>query len=186
MMWFAGSAKMKCIELLNEEHHVLLRLFKLIKAMADGAAAHRDIAKEDVEGAVRLLDTYVNSAHETKEESALFPVLMRRAGPETRKQLQACTFEHNQERSLLEGMRDSIKTGNCSDFAYCAGRLAELLMAHVRKEYVLFAECKALLTPEDDRDIVEDFARFDAESRPRLQDQSALLVRLEKKYRNAA
>ena len=111
---------------------------------------------------------------------------MDRAAADVREKLQARVFEHNQERSLIEGMREAIMTSDCEDFAYCATRLAEFLTEHVRKEYLLFKEFEKLLQPENDRKIVSEFEKMDASLRRKLQDVVATLVNLEDKYRFAA
>ena len=161
-------------------------MLKVIKAMGINAGVRQSLDKEDVERIVRLLETFVDAAHEIKEESALFPLVMDRAAGNVREKLQAQVFEHNQERSLIEGMREAMMTSNSEDFAYDATRLAEFLAEHVRKAYLLFKEFEILLQPENDRRIVSDFEKLDADLRPKLEDVSAIIENLERKYRRAA
>jgi len=180
------TTDMRCIEALNDEHRILIRMLKVIKAMGIEADVHQSLDAEDVARIVKLLATFVDSAHELKEEAALFPVVMNRAAEDVREKLRARLFEHNQERSLIEGMRESSMTGNSEDFAFDATRLAELLTEHVRKEYLLFKEFETLLQPENDRKIVSEFEKLDADLRLRLEDISGILEKLESKYVQAA
>ena len=73
---------MRCIELLNEEHHLVLRLVKVVKAIGRDVAHKEVLDSEDMQRIITLFDTFVNSSHELKEESALFPTLIERAGTE--------------------------------------------------------------------------------------------------------
>lgn len=177
---------MKCIELLNEEHNLIIRMMKTIKAMGASASIHGGLDSEDVRQIVRLIEAYVDSTHETKEELALFPVLSQRVPKEVHQCLRERVFEHNQERSLREGMQEALMTCNCQDFAYFATRLAEFLMRHARREYLLFKDLETYLRPEDDAKIVAEFESIDSSMRPKIADIVAVLESLEQKYRMAA
>jgi hemerythrin-like domain-containing protein len=177
---------MRCIDALNEEHHVLIRILKVIKAMGIKADVHQSFNEDDVKSIVKLLLAFVDSAHEMKEESALFPLVINRAPEELRKSLQARLFEHEQERYLIEGMRESALAGKSEDLAFDATRLAELLTEHVRKEFLLFQQIETLLQPDNDRKIVSEFETLDAGLRPKLKDVSDTLDKLERKYVQAA
>ena len=177
---------MRCIELLNEEHCLVLRLLKLIKAMGREAASKQTLAGNDIKRVVDLLDAFLDSAHELKEESALFPVLIQRAGPEAHEKLKSRVFEHDQERSLSKGMREAISTRNDNDLAWCAERLTDFLAEHVREEYLLFGEFQSLLESGDDVKIVREFNKIDATLRPNAKEVSAIVEELETKYPAAA
>lgn len=177
---------MRCIELLNEEHHLVLRLVKVVKAIGRDVAHKEVLDSEDMQRIITLFDTFVNSSHELKEESALFPTLIERAGTEAQEELRARIFEHNQERSLIDGMREAMMTCDCKDFVWCAERLADFLAEHVRKEYLLFKKFEALLKPGNDRKIVREFNKIDAELGPKIKDVSAIVDGLERKYAVAA
>jgi hemerythrin-like domain-containing protein len=177
---------MKCIEALNDEHQVLIRILKVLKVIGAKANVDKSFDQEDVTSVVRLLVTFLDSAHEIKEESALFPVVIDRAPKEMRDQLKARLFEHEQERFLIKGLQESMMAGNPEDLAFDATRLAELLTEHVRKEYLLFRQFETLLQPGNDQKIVREFEKLDSGLRPKPKDVSGILEKLESKYLQAA
>jgi hemerythrin-like domain-containing protein len=177
---------MQCLDLLNQEHRLVLRLLNVIKTMAREASAKQLVDKDDAERVLNVLDAFVDSVHELKEETALFPTVIQRATGLTLDDLRARVFEHNQERSLIEGMHESLKASDPKEFAWCAGRLADLMTEHVRRENSLFHQFGLILKEEDDQRIGAEFQKIDAEHQLRLPQAEAIVVELERKYRAAA
>jgi hemerythrin-like domain-containing protein len=177
---------MKYEEILNREHHLLLRMMKVLKAIGVEAGARKSFDEKDLEAVLYLLDVFVDEDHEGKEEFCLFPIAMERVSADAFSQLQERVFEHNQERSLIEGLRESLKTRDSEDVAYYASRLAEFLTEHIRKEYQLLKDVAKVLTPDDDRKVVQEFAKIDAALAPRLQEALSRLDSLVLKYQEAA
>jgi len=58
---------------------------------------------DDIETILRFLRVFADDHHQAKEESALFPEL-RRTSAGNQGPLRQMTFEHDQERSLVEGL----------------------------------------------------------------------------------
>src|SRR5215470_9228849 len=100
---------MKCTHLLAEDHQIILRALDVLEQMADEVKKGRSANSRDIETIVHFLKEFEDKHHQTKEESALFPVLMKNAGPEQAR-LRHVLFEHDQERSLVEGLEESLKT----------------------------------------------------------------------------
>jgi hemerythrin-like domain-containing protein len=152
---------MKCAELLQRDHQVILQGVDVLEEMAARIKRGESVDPKDIESIVRFLKLFEDEHHQTKEESALFPVLMKKSGSQ-HERLRQMLFEHDQERSLAEGLEDALNTKSGPDFVHFAGRLAKLLRGHIYKEeFALFGLIEISLSDEQDDSIVAEFARFD-------------------------
>lgn len=152
---------MKCTELLEKDHQIILRGLDVLEDMAERVKRGETVDPHDIECLVRFLKVFEDEHHQTKEESALFPVLMRNSGAQYDK-LRRILFEHDQERSLAEGLEDALNTKSRVDFVHFANRLTTLLRAHIYKEeFALFCLIEMSLSADQDASIVAEFASFD-------------------------
>src|SRR5437867_10809564 len=113
---------MKSTDLLIKEHKIILRALDILEHMAICVENGEPVMSEDVDAVLHFLRVFGDDHHQAKEESALFPELMRSC------QEQECSvrhmlFEHDQERSLIEALQDASHTKNRVDFVYFAHRL---------------------------------------------------------------
>ena len=151
---------MKCTDLLIQDHKVILRCLDVLQQMATNVEKGEHPAEEDVVKLLRFLRVFADENHQLKEESALFPELRRvccaQEGP-----LRQMLFEHDQERSLVEAIEDSLYTRNGVDFAHFANRLAGLIRNHIYKEdHILFEIVDRSLSPEQDEKVVAEFDKY--------------------------
>ena len=87
-------------------------------------------------------------------------------------------FEHNQERSLVEGLEDALHTGKSSDFVVFANRLTDRVRNHIQKEDgILFPILEVLISDSLDEKVRLEFEKFQLD--PAVLDD---LRRLERKY----
>ena len=167
---------MKCTDDLMQDHKIILRSLNVLQCLAN-EERREPIDVNDVETLVRFLKTFADEHHHLKEESALFPEVMRKGqaqgGP-----LRHLLFEHDQERSLVEGLEEALHTKKAVDFAVFANRLTSRIRNHIEKEdSILFPILGALISRDQDEKIVAQFEKFQLD--PRLLDD---LCRLESKY----
>ena len=154
---------MKCTDLLEKDHQIILRAVDVLEQMADEVKKGYPVDPRDVEFVVRFLKEFEDEHHQTKEESALFPILLKASGAQ-QVRLGQMRFQHDQERSLVEGLEEALKTQHGQDFVHFANRLIELLRAHLYKEESeLFGLTELILSDEEDRRVVEEFCKFDEE-----------------------
>ena len=73
---------MKCTDLLDKDHQIILRALDVLEQMADEVKRGHSVDPQDVEFVVRFLKEFEDEHHQTKEESALFPILLNTSGPE--------------------------------------------------------------------------------------------------------
>jgi hemerythrin-like domain-containing protein len=79
----------------------------VLQCIVEGEKPER-VDQNDTATLLRFLRVFADEHHHMKEESVLFPELMRtsqtEAGP-----LRHLLFEHTQERSLVEGLEDALR-----------------------------------------------------------------------------
>jgi hemerythrin-like domain-containing protein len=155
---------MKCTDLLIQDHKTILRALSILEAMAVHVEKDQPVDDEDVETILRFLRAFADEHHQGKEESALFPELRRTCiaeEPSVRQML----FEHDQERSLVEGLEDALRTKKGPEFIQFAHRFVALIRNHIYKEdYILFAIVERNLSPEQDEKVIAEFEKFQIDS----------------------
>jgi hemerythrin-like domain-containing protein len=151
---------MKCTDLLMQEHKIILRALDVLGQMAARVEQDQPVDAQDVETLLRFLHTFADDIHQTKEESALFPELMRTSAanqPAVRQML----FEHDQERSLVGGLEDALHTKKGIEFVQLATRLTDLIRNHIRKEdHILFEIVDRSLSAEQDERVTTELNQF--------------------------
>jgi hemerythrin-like domain-containing protein len=173
---------LRCTDQLIDEHRLILRAVYVLQAMADQAKQFKMPAAPDVDRLLFFFRVFADDHHQAKEEAVLFPAL-KRAG-QSAGALHQMMFEHEQERSLIEGLEDSLRTRNQPDFAYYGRRLADVLGTHIYKEdHILFGLVEKCITKETDAKLLGEMAIFDTSLRPGLyQEMSKTINALEQKY----
>ena len=176
--------KTRCMNLLIAEHKVILRAVDVLSEIANQTAGGRQLNKDDVRGLLDIFRVYADELHQGKEEGALFPVFTARCDPGQLESVRHMLFEHEQDRSLMQGMEDALLTSNGGEFNQYAMRFAEILRNHIYKEdNILFELVDKRLSPEDDNRIVRQFEAFDRDFNDRGQDRLLHRLRmLEWKY----
>ncbi len=151
---------MKCTDFLMQEHKIILRGLDILDHMADRVEHNQPVPAEDIETILRFLRLFADDYHQLKEESALFPEL-RRTSAGSQEPLRRMTFEHDQERSLVEGLEDALRTKRGMEFAHFARRLTELIRTHIRKEdNILFPIAEQCLSEEQDERVTAELRQF--------------------------
>jgi hemerythrin-like domain-containing protein len=154
---------MKCTDLLTQEHKTILRGLDILDHMAARIEEDQPIAVEDVETILRFLRAFADNQHQAKEESALFPELLRTSAANDAA-LRQMIFEHDQERSLVEGLEDSLRTKRGMEFVHFANRLTGLIRTHIRKEdNILFPMAERCLSPEQDERVTTELNKFEVD-----------------------
>jgi hemerythrin-like domain-containing protein len=96
--------------------------------------------------------------------------------------LRQMAFEHDQERSMVEGLEDALRTKKGPDFVHFATCLVLMLRDHIHKEdTILFKVARWSLSAEQDEQITSELNKFRVD-----QNVFAGLDRLEKTYLKGA
>jgi hemerythrin-like domain-containing protein len=180
--------KSKCIGLLISEHKVILRSVEVLRAMARHATDTQELNVGDVRGLLEIIRLFADDLHQGKEEGALFPVFTAKCDPLEVDAVRHMVFEHEEDRSLMEGIEDAIQRSHAGDFAENAHRLVDILRTHIYKEdNILFEMIDRQLSDEDDARILAEFETFDREFDRRGSDRIRHRLRmLEWKYLSKA
>ena len=175
---------MRSTALLLQDHRHIFRALSVLEGMATLAERGHNPSSRDVQDLLEFLDGFGDRIHQGREEGILFPALLRDPDQKNYPKLRTLTFDHNRQRSLIEGMQDSLLTLEKKGFAYYATRLIEILRRHLEdEEKTLFPLADCILSREDDERIVREMKAQDKawhdKNVPRL---LALLDNLESKY----
>lgn len=153
---------MKATRLLREDHKHILRAVDVLERMTARTQSGESVDEKDLRDIVAFLHSFADRHHQGKEEAVLFPALLRDRHQKNYGQLCHVIFEHNQERSLAEGLEDAILARKTKDFLFCACQLIEKLRIHIDKEdNILFEMVDKLLTPADDERIAAELSTFE-------------------------
>ena len=175
---------MKATRLLMEEHRYILRALDVIDEIASRVREGEMPDEGDVECLLEFLHVFGDNHHQEKEESILFPALLQASHAEEHRCLCQVTFEHNQQRSLIEGIEDALRSHKGQDFAYYAKRLSEIVREHIRTEdEQIFKRADAIFSMEEDERIASELAAYDSAYRvEKLAGVLKRLITLEVKY----
>ena len=153
---------MRVSDLLRREHRDILRTLNVLERMATRTSQGEAINRKDAREIVALLKGFADRYHQGKEEAVLFPALLKDPGQEHYDQLCCLIFEHDQERSLIEGLEEAIETNNTKEFLFCANRIIETTRAHIHTEdTVLLKLADSVLSPLDDELVATELREFE-------------------------
>jgi hemerythrin-like domain-containing protein len=149
----------KCTDLLRQDHKIILRSLDVLRCVIEKENPE-GIDQNDLTTLLHFLRVFSDEYHHMKEESVLFPELMRisqaEAGP-----LRHLLFEHTQERSIVEGMEDALRTTKTAEFVLFAKRLTERIQNHIQKEDgILFPIVDVLMSNKLDEKVSAAFEKF--------------------------
>jgi hemerythrin-like domain-containing protein len=152
---------MKTTAFLMDEHKQILRALNVLEAMAN-CTDQESIDEHDVEQILRFLRVFADEHHQGKEEAVLFPAMVHATKPAPRSSLNHMIFEHDQERSLVEGLEEALRTKKGKNFVYFAQRLVQILRTHIYKEdNILFELADEILSSEEDEKAATELQAYD-------------------------
>jgi len=141
----------------------MFRALNVIDAMTARVENGEMADAKDVESVLKFLQCYGDYYHQEREESVLFPALLKASHSKEYEELCTISFEHNRERSLIEGIHESVLTRKACDFVYFARRLSELMRAHIQmEEEGVFRRADAIFDEAGDKCVMQDLVRYDS------------------------
>jgi hemerythrin-like domain-containing protein len=153
---------LRCTDHLIQEHRMILRAIYVLKAMAERARDLKLPDPGDVAWLLGFFKGFADEHHQVKEEAIFFPALKKTALGKTAGQLNHLVAEHEQERSIINGLQDAMRTRDFDAFAYFGGRFAEVLANHIYKEdHILFELAEKEIPAAMDAAVTEEMERFD-------------------------
>ena len=158
------------VEMLEAEHRVIQRMVAGMSVLAEQIEVGEPVDVSLLESIVMFLRTFADRLHHGKEESFLFPALIRRGVPSQGCPIGGLTMEHQKGRVMVGELADAIR-------GYAAGEpparesLVKSLRALVafypnhiwNEDYLLFPLAGKVLTPEDQQDLMDKFETVERE-----------------------
>ena len=158
------------VEMLEAEHRVIQKMVAGMSVLADQLEGGEPVDVSLLESIAMFLRTFADRLHHGKEESFLFPALIRRGVPSHGCPIGGLTMEHQKGRVMVGEFADAIR-------GYAAGEppardnlvkslraLVALYPSHIWKEdYLLFPLAGKVLTPEDQQDLMDKFDKVERE-----------------------
>jgi hemerythrin-like domain-containing protein len=167
---------MKCTQLVIQDHVILRRGLNILDGMIKKLEDGERIEIADVTAILRFLRLFGDEYHQTVEEKVLFPALLRAATQDS--PVREMLLEHAEERALVAGIEEALKSKKGADFVRNSRMLSQLLKNHLDKEDAVLPDIAARsLSKEEDSAVTAAFTRN------RTQPESyANFARLEWKY----
>lgn len=175
---------MKSRGVLLEDHSQILRALNVLEEMALRVQRWEEPNEKDVKGIVAFLKGFADTHHQGREELVLFGALLRDCGQKNYRELCSLIFEHNRQRSLIDGIANSMFTRKKNDFVYYANHLVKILRMHLKEEdEVLLPLMELTFSPADDDRVARDMKAYDRQWQDKeLPGLLRSLDKLESKY----
>ena len=148
------------LDLLREEHRMILNALDLLQRGADREAAAGGVAETWWIGAVAWLRAFADRNHHAKEESALFPAMVKGGVPSEGGPIAVMLEEHVEGRRLVQAIASETGAGRVRA---CRAYVA-LLRAHIDKENeIVFPLADAVLDVTAVQGLRREFDAVEAE-----------------------
>ena len=147
-------------DVLRDEHAIILRGLDVLEAAARQGEDGHDLPEAWWGDVLAWFRVFADRNHHGKEETALFPAMVKAGAPAEGGPIDVMLEEHDEGRALLRAMsgRRSIER------ARAARRYAQLLRDHIDKEHgVLFPLAEAVLDAEAFDWVTHQFGTVEAE-----------------------
>src|ERR1035441_8249783 len=158
------------VEMLEAEHRVIQKIVAGMSVLAEQLEDGEPVDVSLLENVVEFLRTFADRCHHGKEETFLFPALIRRGVPSHGCPIGGLTMEHQKGRVMVGEFADAIR-------GYAAGEppardnlvkslraLVALYPSHIWKEdYLLFPLAGKVLTPQDQQELIDKFETVERE-----------------------
>lgn len=147
-------------ETLREEHAVILRALDVLESAARRQTGGAPVPDGWWEEIVHWLRTFADRNHHAKEETSLFPAMVKAGVPSEGGPIGVMLAEHVQGRALIQ----TIATGDAVRRAQAARQYVQLLRAHIDKENnVLFVMADGVLDEQVLKELARQFEAVEAE-----------------------
>jgi hemerythrin-like domain-containing protein len=159
---------MPALDILMNEHRVIEQVLDCLDEMAERARKEGRVDAASARDAVEFFRNFADRCHHGKEEDRLFPAMESQGFPAEQGPIGVMRVEHDQGRALVGRIEQSIEgaaEGRGPDveaFIEASRSFSLLLRDHINKEdHCLFPMAQQSLRPEQQQELLQDFARFE-------------------------
>ena len=147
-------------DVLRDEHRVILRALDMLEMAAAQLARGRPLPDGWWPEIVAWLRSFADKNHHAKEESSLFPAMVKAGVPSEGGPIAVMLEEHERGRALVRAM----EAGEAAARAAKAREYVTLLREHIDKENgVLFPMADAVLDDRAQGALTREFEAVEAE-----------------------
>lgn len=152
---------MTAIEILRNEHTVILEALELLERHASAVKAGGPLNAEFAGWILQFVREFADGTHHAKEEGVLFKLIAKHAMPSGLSTLAAMLAEHESGRATVRDIALALGRKDAAGFAAAGLRLVDLRRRHaLRENETLFSDCEATLTSAEDSAALEAFGRI--------------------------
>ena len=159
---------MSAIEILEDEHKVILRMVKVLTALHGRLESGDDVDAATLTDILDFFRAFADKGHHAKEEDILFPTLEKNGVRPQGCPIGTLKNEHKQGRALMAALNDAIGKYTSGD---SIARLAisttikgaiDLYTDHIWREgYLLFPMTKKVLSKSELEGLTENFCKVE-------------------------
>lgn len=160
---------MDAVETLSSEHKLIAGVLDAFEGFAR-KAEEKHAEQADLSDFVDFFRGFVDLYHHDKEETILFPLLVRQGLAWDEAPLGELRHEHRLERYLLRTLRQAAlqnQAWTAEDLRHCVSVAREFISfsrKHIQREDQAFrAMTEQVLGAEEQANLSEDFQRFEAD-----------------------
>jgi hemerythrin-like domain-containing protein len=181
----------KCVDLMMQEHELIVEVLASLKVMADKLAAGAEVARQDVADFGRFFRDFADKCHHGKEEDRLFVKMVEVGFPQEGGPIAVMLAEHDAGRQEVRGLlaigsgSGALSRAEIARIVQYASEFVPLLYAHIQKENnILYPMAQNAIPAEEFALLDESCAEFDREIRGQLDvaELKALAADLNRRY----
>ena len=165
----------KCVELMMQEHELIVGVLASLQAMAEKLATGDLVARQDVADFGRFFRDFADKCHHGKEEDRLFVKMVEAGLPRDSGPIAVMLAEHDAGRQEVRGLLgigagagplNEVERARAIDYA---GQLVPLLYGHIQKENnILYPMAQNTIAPEEFDLLDRSCEAFDQEIRGQI------------------
>jgi hemerythrin-like domain-containing protein len=165
----------KCIELMMQEHELIVQVLAALQAMAEKLAAGNPVPRQDVADFATFFRDFADKCHHGKEEDRLFVKMVEAGFPQDGGPIAVMLAEHDAGRQEVRGLLEvGAGSGPLSEAEKarvidCSSQFVPLLYAHIQKENnILYPMAQNSISADEFARLDQSCADFDQEIRGRI------------------
>jgi hemerythrin-like domain-containing protein len=160
----------KCIELMVQEHEVIVGVLASLQAMSEKLSAGGEVARQDVADFGRFFRDFADKCHHGKEEDRLFVKMVEVGFPKDNGPVAVMLAEHDEGRQEVRGLlaigagSGPLTEAERDKVVEYASRFVPLLYAHIQKENnILYPMAQNFIPAETFERLDQSCDAFDRE-----------------------
>ena len=181
----------KCVELMVQEHEVILGVLASLQALAEKLRAGSEVARQDVADFGRFFRDFADKCHHGKEEDRLFVKMVQAGFAQDSGPIAVMLSEHEAGRQEVRGLlaigagSGPLSENERASVIEYVSQFVPLLYAHIQKENnVLYPMAQNTISPEEFAQLDQSCDAFDREIQGQIDvaELKALAASLARRY----